>query len=271
MHIAAIGRGLAGIHHALTSYRENLHSATVREQHRIAGRKQVMVLQTDVERARRGTEYYAMPGCTHALLLGALVFERKENVRAKQGFAVAVDRDLVYVTDPRHCDLFLRLWGGAWCKKVQYLAILVVDCKVQMEWYNSNIAARARHMWPFQGHLFAESELKEITLVVRPAVNPHKLPDEDHYRRDRLLAHPRDVYGFVDYQRLRGDPDVFSTIDSLIIRQNFKRYRTDLRKMMPDEMKQKITIRFAVDLDCESIGMTNVEGEGAVYKRSQRN
>ncbi|KAJ8104711.1 hypothetical protein ONZ43_g7720 [Nemania bipapillata] len=106
-------------------------------------------------------------------------------------------------------------------------------------------------------------------LVVRPAVNPRKLFRKS--RRERLLALPRDVYGFVDYERLRGDQEVFPGIDMVVIEQNFSRYKKDLKGMMSEEMRERVNFRFGVDLDCESIGMTNVEGPGAIYKRSLRN
>ncbi|KAI0873222.1 hypothetical protein GGS24DRAFT_404292 [Hypoxylon argillaceum] len=271
MHFAAIGRSISGALRALQNYQDNLDSAKARDKHRRAGRKHVLVLQLDLERALRGIEHWAMPGPAHALLLGALDFDSAEARRARQSFSVATDRDLVYVTDPRCCDLFLHVWGSPWCKKVRYLAVLVVDCAVQMEWYNSDVAVRARNTWPFQALLFEGCEVREIMLVVRPAVNPRSLPAEQSQRRERLLALPRDVYGFVDYGTLHGDTDLFSAMDSNVIKQNFTTYRRDLGEMIPEDLKQKIKLRFVVDLDCESIGMTNVEGAGAMYKRSLRN
>ncbi|KAI0554444.1 hypothetical protein F4679DRAFT_596413, partial [Xylaria curta] len=66
-------------------------------------------LRWAVKMANRGLANYAVPGPIDKYLDRANVFIEAEAQRARQIFAFDTRRDLVYLTDPRHPDLFVRL------------------------------------------------------------------------------------------------------------------------------------------------------------------
>ncbi|KAI0102763.1 hypothetical protein GGR51DRAFT_278619 [Nemania sp. FL0031] len=270
MHCTAIRDRLRAVTQSLDNYEAYINSESDRTRYRNEAEEHVKELKMVVTRAQRGLPDYCVPGCINSLIPRAREFRRIEGDRARQVFAVAVERDLVYVADPRHPDMFIRLWDNDWMKNVRHLAILVVDCKVKLEWYNSDIVERVTKMWPRRPALFTGSKLKEIVLVVRPSLNPHEMPQLSPHCQS-LLAHPRDAWGFVDYEQVRKDTDLFSDLDTLVIKENFEFYERELKKLFPHNLHGKVDFRFSVDLDCVSIGATDIEGAGSIYKRSFRN
>lgn len=142
-----------------------------------------------------------------------------------------------------------------------------------MEWYSADFNQRISTIWLGQGLPFDGSKLKEIMLVARPAkrrINPLILSAQEHNHYQRTVGLPRDVYGFVNYEIVREDKIMFPAIDSHVVNWSYDTYASALKEIFPKDSHREIKIRRVVDIDYESIGQTDVEGENAIYTRTQR-
>ncbi|TGJ78585.1 hypothetical protein E0Z10_g10178 [Xylaria hypoxylon] len=234
------------------------------EEHRLGLKHEKTDLSDYLERANRALVGFALPGSIDSLLSDTNGFRRGEAQKARQCFVMVPDQDLVYVADPLHPELSLQLWKSTWCKKVQRLAILICDCSTGVEWYGADLPDKAKELWPDGPALFEETELKEIMLVVRPRVNPRRVGCESS------LSLPRDSYGFVGYGTAGLGSCMFSSMDKDFIDEMFKACEYQLESMFPRNLGREIKISRVVDIDCESVGLTNLEGGGSIYQRSRR-
>ncbi|TRX97232.1 hypothetical protein FHL15_002026 [Xylaria flabelliformis] len=90
-------------------------------------RKGVSFLGWVVEMANRGLADY-VPGPIHQCLPRANIFKQAEIRRAGQRFAFDPTQDLVYLTDPRHPDLFVQLHPRT-------LPIVTVEQRIRRHYY----------------------------------------------------------------------------------------------------------------------------------------
>ncbi|KAI0430668.1 hypothetical protein F5Y09DRAFT_306923 [Xylaria sp. FL1042] len=175
------------------------------------------------DRTSRGEQSYMTPPlgrCSSDIV----AFRREEAQRARQRFLVAPDRDLVYVTDPRHPRLFLQLLKSPWCKEVQYLALLVYDCRTETNWQGVDIGGMAGALWqPSEPGPFAGMKVKEIALVAKPETGL-----SNYYNSVHLPMCPRhDIYGFMDYEALRNHgsfDDLFTTMNRYVVDETYSVY-----------------------------------------------
>ncbi|KAI0811493.1 hypothetical protein GGR55DRAFT_678314 [Xylaria sp. FL0064] len=198
-------------------------------------------------------------------------FRQIEAQRAKQRFLVAPDRDLVYVTDPRHPALFLQLWKSPWCKEVQYLALLVCDCMTETDWLGVNLWKMVGDLWqPNEPGPFDESKLKEITLVAKPSMCAL------NYTRENVMLLEHNIYGFMNYTTYEALRDVesfpllFEVWDRHIVDETFDSVREQLEPLLPERLRRRVNFNYVIDIDCINIGMTDIVGEGTDYTRTFR-
>ncbi|KAI1308269.1 hypothetical protein F5Y03DRAFT_96075 [Xylaria venustula] len=190
-------------------------------------------------------------------------FGRCERERANQTFIIAPNQDLVYITDPRHPEVFLRLWDSRWCEKVQRLALVVCDCRTGAEWLGFDLPSKVQQLWPGAPGLFRETKLKEILLVVRP----RQIPKDHAYSDLQELLLLRDRFGFVNYRELRDDASVFTQRDVNVVDSNFTIFQDQLQRMLPEHSRNEVKFSRVVDIDCNSLGMTDYEEAYRNYSR----
>ncbi|RYC54224.1 hypothetical protein CHU98_g11986 [Xylaria longipes] len=134
-----------------------------------------------------------------------------------------------------------------------------------MEWYPTYLDDGIDRIWTGQKAFFDGMKLKEIMLVVRPAKCPFNLPTHNPGRQ-QLLGLQRDVYGFVDYKTVRGVWDMFSETDLRTADRSYIYYALTLDEIFSNGLERGIKIHQVVDIDYESIGQTNIEGENTIYR-----
>ncbi|KAI1756343.1 hypothetical protein F4782DRAFT_550184 [Xylaria castorea] len=105
-HLDNVKLGLGSLKDSLDLYEADAHN---KQQHYQVARRNGRHLYFVVELANRGLANYANPGLIDRYLLRAAVFRQAEVQRAGQRFGIAPTRDLLYLTDPQHPDLFVRL------------------------------------------------------------------------------------------------------------------------------------------------------------------
>ncbi|KAI0972326.1 hypothetical protein F4678DRAFT_460553 [Xylaria arbuscula] len=191
-------------------------------------------------------------------------FGQKERKGAEQSFIIAPDQDLIYVTDARHPELFLRLYRSLWCREVQRLALVVCDCRTGADWLSFDVAKKARLLWPGEP-VFRLTKLKEIMLVARPRRHPTQYTPSD---LQQSASQPRDAFGFVDYEAVRDNASAFTQEDVTVVDQTFDIFQDQLQKMLRQASRYTV-IKFSrvVDIACNSLGMTDIEEVERNYYR----
>ncbi|RYC54219.1 hypothetical protein CHU98_g11987 [Xylaria longipes] len=108
-HATNVRRCLRRLRHYLEFYEAEEAKAHEKQKHYEAAHRYGLQLEQDVKRANRGLANYAMPGWIDPYLPRVATFRQAEAQRARQKFAIAPKQDLVYLTDPQHPELFVRL------------------------------------------------------------------------------------------------------------------------------------------------------------------
>ncbi|KAI1112994.1 hypothetical protein F5Y14DRAFT_419260 [Nemania sp. NC0429] len=220
-----------------------------------------------LEQAASFLEPYIRPNSIQLVLPRAAGFRHAVSKRAKQGFSIATDRDLVYIIDPYSPELFLRLWKNQWSKKIERLAVLFCSLTSLYAhyWDADSFEVTAEEVWGSQEEsvsAFVGVKLKEILLVIRMDGQFNMLP--------------RDAFGFVDYELIRTHPLTeinwnTSELNLPLLETLLESVEHKLRKMFPGNLGRKIKIRYVVDVDCEAIGdYDRYNGSIAHYRRVQR-
>lgn len=214
-------------------------------------------IRLDLEETLESTisfmEHCLLPGSIELVLPSRMASYRAQYRRAKQGFGIATDRDLVYIDDEWGCELFLRLWKNPWCKKIERLAILVCGCFSvwPSSWDAEKIDNTAKVVWPDEDNLFSAlvgAKLKEFMLVM--SVNSTLV----HSTECEMRSFPRDDFGFVDYEVFRDRLLTDSSSDYLQgggdyqLRQGLGALDLKLKNMFSDKLDHDITIRYVVDV-----------------------
>ncbi|KAI0399819.1 hypothetical protein F4802DRAFT_620776 [Xylaria palmicola] len=262
--IAAIQAGIEDFRRALDQWLETPNGAGV-----FASTEEPMMrLHDEVDAFVDALTGHLVPPPVDSFLLRAPEFRQGETQRAMQSFVIAADRDLVYISDAQHYDLFLRLWQAPWCKKIERLALLVCDTDLCVEYSCVDLDERLRAVWDDPDAFFDGTSLKEILLVAKPKDWTRYTKEGDDHPTPMF---ERDMYGFVDYKEI-GDYCEAEYVDlvmpSLSVEQIFMKHEAQLKKMFPKNLGREIKIRWVVDVACDATDLLETEdGTYRIYHR----
>lgn len=178
-----------------------------------------------------------------------LLFRQGETQRARQVMLIVADRDLLYLANHIHPEVFLRLWKSRWCRRIRYLALLIYHYPTGTGWLDVRLPERAEEIWPNDLTSFLDgTQLKEILLVAKLTQLKWGLQPRE-YIDANPLPHRRDVYGFVEFGPLRDKliaRDVIPPAEMVRIDESYSTCERQLRAIFPG---YTIEFRWVVDLD----------------------